>query len=496
MNVHGALMRNTFWYGLVTALGLLSGLLMSIILARGLGPALMGDLSYLLWFERTLTAVAMLGYGFATVRYTAEAFARDEDEHAWGVVRLYMRRQALTTAIVVVAVLPLVLWLVPGAIRGAFLVILAQLFLVTTESLYSYALQGAQRYDLTTRTSAIKMALQLVVAALAILYGADLLVLVSGLALTLTVSCLIQRRRAHEVYHASLRAPVAPMTAEARAYLLPLSVVAVLDAIVWDRSEVFFLGLYASSEDIAFYSLAFGLATRIMIIPGIVVGALLPAFSTLHGRGHPEEFRRLYRMALRYVGLVGVPLAAIVAALAPGLIVWLYGEAYLPAARLMGVMAAVSLLSALRSVTWAALRAVGDRRCALTATAVAAVVNIALAAALIPRWTTTGAVIANTAAQVTASVWVFIGFARAHRASTPLADFAKLAAAGALTLLVTDLIAGDSHELMRLVVAGAAGFTVFALACLPTRLLGPREWTFITTSTRRLAARASGATTA
>jgi O-antigen/teichoic acid export membrane protein len=496
VNVHGALMRNTFWYGLVTALGLLSGLLMSIILARGLGPALMGDLSYLLWFERTLTAVAMLGYGFATVRYTAEAFARDENDRAWGVVRLYMRRQVVTTAIVVVAVLPLILWLAPGAVRGAFLVILAQLFLITTESLYSYALQGAQRYDVTTRTSTIKMGLQLVVASLAILYGADLFVLISGLALTLIVSCLIQRRRAHEVYHESLKAPVAPMTAEARAYLLPLSIVAVLDAIVWDRSEVFFLGLYASSEDIAFYSLAFGLATRIMIIPGIAVGALLPAFSTLHGRGHPEEFRRLYQLALRYVGLAGAPLAAVLAALAPGLTVWLYGEAYLPAARLMGVMAAVSLLSALRAVAWAALRAVGDRRCALTATAIAAVVNLVLAAVLIPRWTTVGAVVANSAAQVTASVWVFIGIARVHRMRVPLGDFAKLTAAGALVLLVTGAVAGDSHELGRLVVAGAAGFAVFALACVLTRLLGAREWSFITTSTRRLAARASGATTA
>ena len=124
----------------------------------------------------------------------------------------------------------------------------------------------------------------------------------------------------------SLTAPAPPMTAEARAYLLPLSIVAVLDAIVWDRSEVFFLGLYASSADIAYYSLAFGLAVRIMIIPGIVVGALLPAFSALHGQGEPEEFGRLYRTALRYVGLAGVPLAALLAALAPGLVVWLYGE--------------------------------------------------------------------------------------------------------------------------------------------------------------------------
>jgi len=299
-----------------------------------------------------------------------------------------------------------------------------------------------------------------------------------------------------EIYEGSASAAPAPMTSDVRAYLLPLSIVAVLDAIVWDRSEVFFLGLYASSEDIAYYSLAFGLATRIMIIPAIAVGALLPAFSALHGAGDPEEFGRLYKGVLRYVALVGAPLAAIVAALAPSLVVWLYGDAYLPAASLVGVLAAVALLSALRQVAWAALRAVGDRRCALTATAVAAAVNIGLAALLIPRWGTVGAVVANAAAQITATVWAFVGMASVHRAGFPILDITKTVAAGLLAWLVAWELTGDAHDLIRLSVAAGAGFSTFVLACVPLGLIGAREWGLLTTSTRRLLAMcAPGATT-
>src|SRR5262249_9678209 len=157
------------------------------------------------------------------------------------------------------------------------------------------ALQGAQRYDLTARTSTIKMALQLVVAALVIWFGGGLTVLFAALSVTLLITLLIQRHSARAVYRDNQAAPLAPMTREMRAFLGPLSVVAVPDAIVWDRSEVFFLGVYATSAQIAYYSLAFGLASRAMIIPGIAVGALLPAFSALHGRGAPEEFASLYR---------------------------------------------------------------------------------------------------------------------------------------------------------------------------------------------------------
>src|SRR5213078_1530813 len=99
VNIHRARMRNTAWYGMVTAIGLVSCLVMSVVLARGLGPTLMGQFSYVLWAERTLTAVATLGFTFATVRYTAEALARGEGDLAWGVVRRFMRRQIVATAI-------------------------------------------------------------------------------------------------------------------------------------------------------------------------------------------------------------------------------------------------------------------------------------------------------------------------------------------------------------------------------------------------------------
>jgi len=384
----------------------------------------------------------------------------------------------------------------PPGLQSPILVVALTLFLITIESIYTHALQGAQRYDITARTSTIKMALQLLVVSVVIWFGGSLTVLFAALSVTLLTTLLIQRRAARAVYQESQMAPVAPMTHEMRAFFLPLSVVAVLDAIVWDRSEVFFLGLYASSEDIAYYSLAFGLATRIMIIPAIAVGALLPAFSALHGAGDPEEFGRLYKSVLRYVALVGAPLAAIVAALAPSLVVWLYGDAYLPAASLVGVLAAVALLSALRQVAWAALRAVGDRRCALTATAVAAAVNIGLAALLIPRWGTVGAVVANAAAQITATVWAFVGMASVHRAGFPILDITKTVAAGLLAWLVAWELTGDAHDLIRLSVAAGAGFSTFVLACVPLGLIGAREWGLLTTSTRRLLAMcAPGATT-
>src|SRR5262249_27033336 len=135
------------------------------------------------------------------------------------------------------------------------------------------------------------------------------------------------------------------------------------------------------------------------------------------------------------------------------------------------------------------------RRCALTATWVAAVINVGLAALLIPFWTTTGAVIANAAGQLTATGWVFVGIARAHRVGFPLGDMVRTAAAGGLSLVTAWSLAGGAHDLARLALAAAGGLLAFLLAALALRLIGPREWNLLTTSTRRLLTSRAGVTT-
>ena len=469
-------MRNTAWYGLVTLVGIGSGLLTSVLLARGLGPERMGDFAYVTWAWAMLDAVATLGFALATARYTAAASARGDQAGAAGITRYFRRRQILSTVLVVSIATPLVLWLAPAHLRWPLVIVAFALFPITLESIGTHALYGAQRYDVTARLSTLKMSLQIVVVIAALALGAGILGIVGGLALTLLVSCGLVHRSATRVYRQAPAAIPPGQLADMRTYLVALSIVAVLDAIVWDRSEVFFLGLWGSAHDIAYYSLAFGLATRAMIIPEIAVGALLPAFAALHGVGNRPDFEAVYRKALRYVALAGALTAALTAALAPGIMVMLYGEPYLPAATLLSALAGVALVSALRQVAWAALPALGDRRSALAATTTAAAVNLGLAALLIRTHGTAGAVIANATGQVIATVWVFVALARRHGYRFPAADLAKIAVAAALAFLAARQ-AGTG--LGQLVLGAAAGSVVFGLVCALGRVIAPGEWSAI-----------------
>jgi O-antigen/teichoic acid export membrane protein len=487
VNIKAVLVRNTVWYGGITLVGIGSGLLMSVVLARGLGPERMGDFSYVTWAWLTLEALATVGFATATARYTAQAFARGERAAAWGLARHFERRQLLATTLVVAVFTPVILCFAPPHLRWPMLVTIVALYPITAESIYTHALYGAQRYDATARMSALKMSLHVIVTVVALTLGAGIPGVIGGTAATLVVSCWLVRRTAARIYATTPADVPAPVRTEMRPYLLSLSIVTVLDAIVWERSEVFFLAIWGDARDIAYYSLAFGLATRAMLVPEIVVGALLPAFSALHGRGDARSFEEVYRTSLRYVALTAGLSAALVSALASDIVGVLYGEPYLPAAGLLSALAAVALVSALRQVAWAALPAVGDRRSALAATAVAAVVNIALAAWLIREYGTMGAVIANAAGQVLASAWVFVAMGRHHRCRLPWHDLLKIAGAASLSFItarITGASLDEASSLGRLILGAAAGSLVFLAACIVLRAIGLRELGIVIARTR------------
>jgi len=90
-------------------------------------------------------------------------------------------------------------------------------------------------------------------------------------------------------------------------------------------------------------------------------------------------------------------------------------------------------------------------------------------------------------------MWAFVGMARLHSARVPVGDLARIGVAAVLLFAVARVVAGDSHDLPRLILAAAAGAAAFLVAALATRALGPRDWTLLTTSTRRLMAARPGA---
>ena len=178
----------------------------------------------------------------------------------------------------------------------------------------------------------------------------------------------------------------------------------VLTLVVWRRSEFFFLAHYSGDAQIGFYSIAFASAAGLLVLPSALTAVLLPSIATLHGARDLARIRSAYSRARRLLIALSLPLMAGGIALGPEALRLVYGHSYSRA----GVVLVILLVPAPAIVAGNlanVLLAATERLLVPTVVGSAAgVLNIALDFALIPRYDAIGAAIANSTAQLAASI--------------------------------------------------------------------------------------------
>src|SRR6202035_3990593 len=100
-------------------------------------------------------------------------------------------------------------------------------------------------------------------------------------------------------------------------YNATLAVLIVLNAIVWERSELLFLGRFQGPQQVAFYALPFALTEKVVdLIAGALLGVLLPGLAYAQSV-NPARFSAMFSDALRYLAILTLPICLFGIPLAP-----------------------------------------------------------------------------------------------------------------------------------------------------------------------------------
>lgn len=470
------------------------GVLISVLTARYLHPDDMGRYAFLVWLAGLLAVLLSLGLPTTLTRYTAEAIGGRRAGEAGALLRLVIGWQlALTLA--AAALLALAALLVPATWRW--------LLVATALSVPSLVLNGSLGAFLSGLSVFGPQAL-LSVGMLGLLAG--LLVVVAGLdagvgglllahaaanGAGLAVLVWLARR---EGRRRGAAPPPEPLAADARAdvvrYARSASALVVLDAVVWQRTEVAFLQALAPAAEVAFYALAFGIAAQVGRIPYQLSLVLFPRFPALVGAGRASELAGLHATATRYLVLLGAPLAVGLAVTAPGVVRLLYGPAYDPAAPVLATLALGSLVAFAAGASPAVLHASKQQGRLVRQGLVAAAVDVVVALALIPLAGALGAALASVAAQVLGSVLAIRAACRVVAGSLPAAALARIVGAavamGAVAAVPVHALGGPAG-LIAAVLLGAA---VYPLALRALRALSADDLDRARLLLERLPARA------
>lgn len=365
MSVRARIAANSllqFWGVLLTVS---SSLVLSVALARKLGPEQYGTYSFALWLVGLGALLSNMGISVASTKFIAEYQGAGDRKGLLWVVRATLRSRALVALLIAVGLVPISMVLMgddPGsAVHFYPLLISLALVPYALHQAFQGILKGFQRYDYSVSALSVGLLLKAFIAVALVWLGYGVLHLLAlevvawGLAAGL--GFIFLRRLAEKPFAKQDSSPSSKVKKNLARFAAIASVMLLMDFIINDRSELFFIKLFRPDEEVGYYSLAFAMAAYpVQLIPGALGSVLMPAISEQFGRRDDARLAAIYVTSARYLMMLGFPLAAGGIVMARPLVIALFGEEYLPmvlpAQLLMAAGAAHAASLSTSSVIW------------------------------------------------------------------------------------------------------------------------------------------------
>jgi O-antigen/teichoic acid export membrane protein len=392
--------------GLKVAGGLIA-LVLSIVLARTLGPEGFGMYAFAFSLITVLAFPAHLGLPVLVVREVAKTQLNGQ----WGLLRGLLRWTNLAVLLLSTAIaltMGAVLWMRSDTLDVARLQTLLWTLplvpLIALGNLRGAVLRGLRRIvqsqlpELMLRPG-LFLLLVLAVAQAGSLTPPTAMALHAGAALATFVVGIVLMMRAlpPEVRGSAPEYRGSAWTAS----LMPLSFLAAMQ-IARQQGDVVLLGLLASEREVGIYRVVSQMSHAVVFGLVIVNAALAPQVARLYeGRDH-ASLQRLLTWTARLALLGAFPVFLVFATLGDRLIRTIFGVEYVEGHAALAILSAGHLVSVSAGAVILVLTMTGHERDTASSVAIAVALNLMLGFVLIPRFGAEGAAFASAATMI---VW-------------------------------------------------------------------------------------------
>lgn len=388
---------------LAKAGGAVLAFLVTLLVARALGPAQTGVYLLALQIALVFSVLARRGADLALMRAVATQLAAGAQRPAVAVVRWcagMVTRNALLAAACLLA-LAVGLRFYPDAtpgLSGALMVFALCVLPMSLYNLLAEAIKGAGHGVAGTTVQTVVPA----AATLLVLVLLSDRLTVHAAAIAVTGGAVLGLAAAGAFWHRTLgwRAPACDRQTRdrVRAGLGPLFWIAIMN-LVMGSTDILMLGALSDTGQVGLY----GVAARIVLVSGMLLTAVNgiygPVFAGLWSRNLTRELGDLARRLTRWLVLCAVAFLVLVLTLGAWILAWFgpgFDDAYLCLA-LLGI--AQFAVLATGPVAYL-LMMTGHERLHRNTTVIAAVLNVGLNAVLIPLYGAAGAAAATGASLV------------------------------------------------------------------------------------------------
>lgn len=405
-NAARTIATNSAWLTADFILGTIGGLAASIAVAHLLGPVKVGYYSYLLWAVTAAATASGLGIPSATRKFAAECLGAGQTGLALAILERAWKAQRVIALIAGTAALAVVFFFVGAEQRTYALVGALCLAPTILMEIPAAGAAAAQQYRATVVPSLIASVVNLAGVALSLILRWDLVGLCASL-LTARLLALALRRLSLGRVTASLRrnsAAAKPGTVDReldgrlRRFCAGAAAVDLLNLVVWDRSEIFFLGRFCDIREVAFYAIPFNIINQVLLLTRSYTSSASVHLMSKIG-SDIQGAKALTTTLLRYLAMMAFPLLFGLAALSRPLVQVVYGSAFHPAATILAILAIFSIVRAALTLVLLLYSAFELQGLAVRVMAVCAAFNLLLDLLLIPKHAALGAAVASAIAQ-------------------------------------------------------------------------------------------------
>jgi O-antigen/teichoic acid export membrane protein len=458
------ILRNSVLSSLDMAVGLVVSFATAGIVARKLGPEKMGHYAFAIWVTAQLISFSRHSVAATVNKYVAEYLGRGDIAMAKTLTRLAFWVECVGSVFFVsIGLIYIHLRVAPGFQLFNSLVLISMLP-VMIQAVPTVVNVASENFAANVWPGMITTLLQ----PISIYFALGLKMELVGLALGQLLCRSVDMTLRLWFFRNRFDPSVAPVTIpdELRGRLwrfcFQSTGLLLLDLIVWDRCEVFFLERFSTLAQVSFYSIAFQLSGVLMSLPNSFAGACGATLMVQRGRD-PESMNSMVVTWLRFAALLVFPLTLGMAALSGAAIRLIYGAQFLPAIPVIALMSVLNIPKALMVPAQQLLVVLEKQGFIVRWMIFSAGCTVLLDYLLIPRYAAMGATWGNGIAQMIAAAGIWIYATRKERLRLPWSELARMAACAVAMAAACFLLTFLLRPLLAALLGVLAGAVLYAV---------------------------------
>lgn len=417
-----------------------AGLLASTLVARTLGPADYGRYAYVMWLSGVLVILMNNGLTTTSIRFVSESLGRGDPIGAAALARWLARWQAVAMGLVCVGFLLALPWLKPTGWTGQLSIFAVIVLLAScAKAAYLFKVSVAKGHGQFSLE-----AFSVTVLALVNTLGVVLIAWLGGglweMLLLFVAVCLCHppllwwqlrgQSRPVVVWPPGSSGTDPELLARMRNHLFWTILLTLVGAFSNKAIETFLLNRYAGAEVLAYFTIAVALTRGgVDLLSSGLNSILMPMMSHGYGHGGAQRAGEITADAARLYHFLGLLLAGVGLLWAQPMILWMYGDSFVPAVLALQVMVVVGGASLSNGALGALLSTTDHQRMRTAVVGSSIVVSVGVAVLLVPRFGLVGALASNAVSTMVIFIATTVIVQRTMHIRMPWARLARITAA-------------------------------------------------------------------